>query len=814
MIKKVTLLITVFLILLGNLGVSAQRLTGAWGVYPTMSADFSNIVETDSKVYLLSGGSLFSFNPDDNEIYSYTTANKLSDHDITQIYYNDDKKYLLIAYSNGNIDLLYDDGKVSNMPELKDAVLMVEHTINDVAFGFDRIFVATNFGIVVYSDTKHEVIESGLYDQKCDILFLLGENLVIKIGNALYSSPYTERHNKLDKYVHLANSWAKDIEPVDDTHYLFRHSDNTLYLATYNPSAAPGSQASLKGLGVKVTSDISKTQDGFFAQDASNAYTLEDATGSVSTTALPDASKNKQVFSRDGLKSVWASESEGAVNYDLSSGTPTVLHSAFRPQGLTVKDPVVMHWNKDGSKLFIANWCKSQYYPTAFPEKNTNMQYLNMIENGFPYDITVTGVSKDDIPNLPAKIISNQRAGGNTGIVCLPTAICSDPDDDTVMYVATAAGLFVIKDGKAIGLIDHTNAPMPLVNGTGWVTNVNVDIEGNLWLGIFSLEDDVDPQYIVLSAAKRRKLPEVSSSDWKTYRMNSGYITQFDAKTLFTRNGKYAFFWNGGWGAQWTVVDLNGTPMNFSDDKEMSHQYYTDTEGNYLTPWHTICMTEDHNGQIWIGTDGGLFVVTNPADGLNPDTRVTRPLIPRNDGTPYGDYLCEGMTIYAIAVDASNRKWIATSNSGVYLVSENGKQIIEHYTAENSDLLSNEVFSLTVDPRGNTVYVGTSKGVMSFVGSSSPAAEDYSEVYAYPNPVRPDYTGWVTITGLMNDSLIKIADSSGNVVATGRSEGGMFIWDACNTAGERVRSGVYFVFASQNADGNSSGAVTKIMVIN
>ena len=105
-------------------------------------------------------------------------------------------------------------------------------------------------------------------------------------------------------------------------------------------------------------------------------------------------------------------------------------------------------------------------------------------------------------------------------------------------------------------------------------------------------------------------------------------------------------------------------------------------------------------------------------------------------------------------------------------------------------------------------------GLVSYSSTSSPAAASYDDVYAYPNPVRPDYTGPVTVTGLMENSLVKIADAAGNVFAQGRSNGGMFVWDGCNSAGERVRSGVYFVFASQNADGSASGAVTKILIIN
>jgi hypothetical protein len=169
--------------------------------------------------------------------------------------------------------------------------------------------------------------------------------------------------------------------------------------------------------------------------------------------------------------------------------------------------------------------------------------------------------------------------------------------------------------------------------------------------------------------------------------------------------------------------------------------------------------------------------------------------------------------INCMCVDASNRKWIATQMSGVYLVSEDGDEILEHFTTDNSYLPSDAVASVFCDPLSNIVYFGTSVGIASYNGTASPAKDNYDDVYAYPNPVRPDYSGWITVTGLMEDSLVKIADAAGNVFYQGRSEGGMVTWDGCNAAGDRVKTGVYYVFASHSGDDSQMGVVTKILVV-
>lgn len=85
-------------------------------------------------------------------------------------------------------------------------------------------------------------------------------------------------------------------------------------------------------------------------------------------------------------------------------------------------------------------------------------------------------------------------------------------------------------------------------------------------------------------------------------------------------------------------------------------------------------------------------------------------------------------------------------------------------------------------------------------------------VYAYPNPVRPDYTGPITVTGLTYDADVKITTANGSLVAEGRSQGGTFIWDGCDRSGRRAASGVYMVQTATSA--GKKGTVCKIAIVN
>jgi len=168
--------------------------------------------------------------------------------------------------------------------------------------------------------------------------------------------------------------------------------------------------------------------------------------------------------------------------------------------------------------------------------------------------------------------------------------------------------------------------------------------------------------------------------------------------------------------------------------------------------------------------------------------------------------------IKSIAIDGANRKWIGTESSGVYLMSENGQQTIQHFTATNSPLLSNEILSIAINPNSGEVFFGTSQGIVSYQSDASNAGSTFGNVYAYPNPVRQNYTGMITITGLVANTQVKITDITGHLVCQTVSNGSLATWDGKDAHGKRVSTGVYLAICA-NADGSQS-TITKILVIN
>lgn len=820
MIKKT--IAALLLALLGLAGAYAQQKEGRWTIFPSVTDLYSAVVETPGRTYLLSGSDLYSLSDRDGENYAYNMFNKLTERAaIGKIAYNKQKKYLLVAYQNGNIDLLYDSGKTVNLPQIKDATLSVSRNIIDVVFGFNRIFVATDFGLVVFDDDKNLVVESGIYNQPVDHIFLMGEHLVMTVGEKIYVSRYDDRHIELARLRRAKDMFKTDVAKANDNVLIYNYTgDNHLYAYTFDFASNKESDHHLYALADKV--ELCQADGGVYCVDNHNIVHIGSDLN-VQVRTLPSDYKVTTVF-LDDLSSVWVNTPQGITHLDMSATVPTVLMEPYYPEGITTSRPYRLRFSADGNKLYVGNYTVSfltdagnSNHPWQGPNKQPQhyLAQTSVIENGRITDVQPAVYTPGDDINSTFKTVQTSELR-TTRIIggCLGIAV--DPDDPDLFYIANwVGGLFAIKNGEVQHVVTWYTCPLSENRkSTDRFNHVDIDPEGNLWI-MKGLDDAASaPHVLMLPAAKRKNIKAVTREDWVAVPMRSDFVTSRDAFTTFCRKSKINIITPGGWDPLIVFQAHNGTYTDTSDDRYAYFKGYTDQNGNTLSPRHVSCIVEDHDGRVWVGMHMGTFVIDNPAECFGDRLDVRRPIVPRNDGTGLGDYLLESSIIYSIAVDAANRKWYGT-NSGVYLVSDDGTEILAHYDTDNSPLPSNTVAAIACDPHGNRVYFGTDNGLVCYESDAAPAADDYSEVYAYPNPVRPEYTGWITVAGLKDSSLVKIADVAGNVFFQGRSEGGMISWDGCDPSGRRVKSGVYFVFASDSAEyGSGDGAVAKILVIN
>lgn len=790
MIKKIAVLLYVAVL---SFTVKAQLGVGTWRMYSSFSG-VTDLIETPGKVYYTSNNLLFSYDKDNEETYTYSVSNRLNDNDVSRTYYNPEGKYLVITYSNANIDLLYDNGKVVNLPDIKDVPMSTVKTVNDVAFNDGKIYVATNFGLVVYDDSKHEVINSGNYSRNVSVVDIVDGHILIVVDYDYYWLPENERINSLSNYKKLGRTVVKDAQNLGNGLFLMVCGPNLIRV--YKTDIAKNSLSVFKAVEDKGFSNVYPAGDGsYYVYTGSKVYSVS-TDGEVTVMSLPSSLQNNKVGLWSGSNSMWAGSADGLGHYSVDGDNVTVLGDRYVPEAMTVRKVGRLFTSPSG-KIYAASYGNSHNLP-AFKDK-TEEYYVNIIHDGVIKDVTPVEFEVDHKATRPAKFKDGYD-------------LVEDPNDSEAYYLGSMEeGVYRIKDRKQTHKYYSDNSSLHEVVGDGRLRALSLDFDrlGNLWVGCHHISSE--PYVLNMLSANGLKKDETTPSDWKN--INIGIEGERDIKVFACKKSNMIFIFSGAYESPIVAYDTKGT-ASVSDDTFRLWEKFTDQDGKSYEYIYVYSIAEDENGRVWIGTSDGVIEITRPSEAINADMRINRIKVPRNDGTNYADYLLSSQNVYAIATDNSNRKWLATETSGVYLVNENGSEILEHYNIDNSILPSNTVYAVTCDVNSNSVFFGTEYGLIEYSSTSAPASDDYSEVYAYPNPVRPDYTGWITVKGLMDNSLVKIADAAGNVFFQGMSEGGMVIWDGCNSSGQRVKTGVYYVFASRNESGQTSGAVTKILVVN
>lgn len=812
MLKKIMIFLCVLALMPVNM--DAQLAVGGWTLH-TPYRNVDRMAETEVYLYYMSQGALFRVDKETSEVQSLNISTMLNDGEVTGLYAARDGKSMLITYATGNMDRIYDNGKVTNLSDIKDAVMTTSRTINHIDFGEDYFFVGADFGLVVFDSKKNEVRRTVDTPSPVKFVVSVGDYVGISMGNKIQFAKNDNTLTSADVMKPLDGdnggyAWTNMKGVGDRWIYFINFYSNTYHLhkGEIDFAANTISIRELRENGTSVNgknfvNEIDVCKNGVYACNDKGAYTISHAGEETFMPGVVKTSAKKMSYF-DNAARAWEADASGVHYVEVNSGN--IITNTAKPSELTVGVPTNMHIGASGN-VYVYNI--GEHITWGISSENRKQTFVNIISQGgkitdvTPVDVeTDNGSSRSYTPTEPHHVAYGFR-------------LFEDPADPGAFYIGTLfEGCYRVKDGKQTHKYYTDNLDITsFANGWGYpIAQPLVDRNGNLWLYQFADQSAHTAKRIHYLPASKRLNTNVSKADWTSYAVPNMIDDLRDCFGIACKQSDNVIFFPGRWSTNMVLVNSKGTE-SAADDKVITVSSYVDQDSKSLSFYHILCAVEDNRGRIWIGTDNGVFEITDISKVTSSTATVNHLKVPRNDGTNLADYLLDTQMVNAISVDNSNRKWIATQ-SGVYLVSENGDEILEHYTTDNSILPSNMVYSVACDPNSSSVFFGTEQGVVEYNSTSSPGQDNYDDVIAYPNPVRPEYTGWITIKGLMNDSLVKIADASGNVFHQGRSTGGMYVWDGCNSAGERVKTGVYYVFASQNASGSSEACVTKIMVVN
>lgn len=763
----------------------AQIAPGSWRHIDSFGEP-QGIAVTAHRAYVLSGGSIFAIDADEGNLHYCSSEPGLSGSVVDIVRPHPDGSCIMAAMADGSIDILRDNGAASTMRDVADAAVSGSRSINDAAFAPDgSLYVATDFGLVKYNPERRTVIDYGIYGRKVDAVAAGASTVYISVGDSLMSASAGGSIRRMEDFV-FVGLW----KPVREMHAvgsrLLVRRDGGIGL--YDVSS------SLQPLRIVDGDDASPlSPSGFDVAYTSCGGDLwkADSEGLVRICGLPEDLKSGIVALRTGETDVWGVDAKGILRMQRTSdGQWTTAMQRLRPQALAGNDLTWITPVVNSSALYFSNLGSSIYRTVSDAEGGSYGVHLNVTrldDDGF-HDVTPGGRS--------------MRA---------PLRVASDPED-FMRYYATSGvdGMISVKDGLIEGYFNSDNTPIDNTWGSR-ILDAHVDAYGNLW--IIAFVEVSRGGVLVLPAEKRRLGPDrVSRSDWVVLPMPDVNLS-VESHMVHPAGSNVVFMFDEGLQQVLVAYDHGGNPLDTSGHRMLAHRSFIDQDQRVFTPQFITAMDVAPDGTVWCGTPTGMFEISSPEAALDPDMIVRRLKIGHDDGTGLADYLLDSDIVLDIARDGAGRRWIATANSGVMLVSPRGDEIIKHFTQADSPLPSDEVRAVRPSVTTNSVYMLTSSGAMEYGSDAAAPAQDLAKLHVYPNPVTPQTPGPVTIEGLIDGSLVKITDARGAVVYQTRARGGMATWNCENFSGHYVSSGVYYILASPKS-GESGAASAKIMVIN
>ena len=744
---------------------------GSWNVYLSYHNATKNVA-AGKTIYTVANGDLYSYNTEDSEVRTYDNLNILNDVDIADIGYSQEAKKIILIYSNCNIDLLDANDNVQNLSALKEKSISGKEISNLYIYG-STAYLSTGFGLIEV-DMKEGVFRNTYRLGLEGTCVAANENNVfLGTTSGLYVCSKQEN-------MQLQSNWKKHQGSTDWSKLLF-YKDNLLGVRKDSLFVIDTQRANTANrINGSAVTFIRETNDQLLWGDTKNICYGSDINN---FTIIKENNTWKDIAYQDGT--YWVSNQyQGLQGYKITGNQVQMTTSSVIPDSPIRNLSYRLNWV--GNRLLVAGGI------------NTVAGYFNTPTAMYMEDNQWTNF--EEMTERPEKYKSLRLA--NT------TDLVQDPTDPTHHYASLfRSGLFEYKDGKFTKFHNADNSPLQSILSKSISTYYNYvscaglkfDPDGNLWM-LCSQTDTV--VRILRPDGKWNALyyePIQMASLCDNILIHSTGMVFVTSRRLDQR-GIFC-------------IDTKGTLANTKDDKYILHKQIINQDETVYTPDEFYGICEDLDGRVWFGTTLGLFVIDNPEQVFDKDFRITQVKVNRNDGSGLADYLLSGLPVTCIAVDGANRKWVGTQNNGIFLISADGQETIHHFTTEDSPLPSDAIQDIAVNSITGEVAIGTEKGLCSYMSDAIDAAEDLvkDNVLVYPNPVKSEYTGPITITGMTMDAEVKILSTNGQLVWKGVSTGGLVTWNGCNLSGKRVSSGVYHVVANDNA-GNKA-IVTRIVVI-
>ncbi|MDT8393154.1 MAG: two-component regulator propeller domain-containing protein [Bacteroidales bacterium] len=737
---------------------------------------FIAVTESGNEIYGATPYAVLRYNKTDESIERFNKINGLSDIGISDIKYNPGLQTTVIAYTNTNIDL-FKDNYIVNMPDIKRKPILGNKVINQLTMRGNYAYLSCGFGIVVLDLQGEEVF---------DTWYIGAGGSQINVFDVAYNDTAYFAATEEGIYYAAVN------HPNLADYAAWKRMNNAPF-----PMYAYNMIESFAGKIIVNTRETGNDdQDSIFYYDgvgwASFPVSLPQRLNNINAT------NGKLVLALAYSGKIYNSSLEEELTiYTYNPGNPQMNDAIYLADGsVWVAD------QRNGLvKSFNEGWESMKINPGG--PNSANVFSMTAYDN--KVWVAPGGYTSTWSPlflnygtyRFWDESWKNYNASTNPELSSIRdiVTIAVNPANSSQTYFGVFRneyGLLEMNGEEITDMYNTENSELQLWEAAGKIALVGLgfDSQGSLWA--------------LCSGAEKLLAEKKNDGSWASYGLG-GSAAAVDCSELFidSYDQKWVVFRHTNSNPNYIAVYNENNPPG-----DQLRLLRSESGVGNIPGTNVFSIAEDQDGEVWIGTDEGIGIFYSPSTILSDqDYDAVRPLV-NFDG--YVQYLLETEVVTAIAIDGDNRKWIGTERSGVFLLSQDGTNQIAHFTEDNSPLFSDQIIDIVINEDGE-VIIATSSGIIGYRGTASAPNESYSDVYAYPNPVKDGYDGWIAVKGLMKDSDVKITDINGTLIYATRSEGGQAVWDGKNFDGRKARPGVYLVFAA--TEDGAETMVTKILVI-
>ncbi len=741
---------------------------------------------TPDVLWIATRGGVYRYTVSGGEIDRFTVAEGLHGVDARTVAVDPRRSQTWIGYGDGTLDRIdWGSRKVDSFRDIERASQFSARGINRISVRGDSLLISTNFGIVVFDPVKLEVRDS--YTR-------LGTNTAATAVHDVTVGP--DQSGILNFWaatedgiahapVHTTNlqdptQWTNERIglPVTATGVLsVQFFEGSLFVGTVSDLYKRELNGTFSRLFVtsEAVTQLRTSQNRLIGVERFRLIVVEPGgqTRIVSIAGLQDPTS---VLPISGT-TFWVGDLEGGL---VSAPSPSATDTQINPEFTVIPagpfEGVFTDLDIDEAGTLWAGGASAAN--TGFHRFDPTGGWTTFSTH---FNTELSGTSRFTRVHADA---SGMGWAGSEG-----SGVASvSPDGEVVLYgpgnsslrPATGTSSFVIVGG------------------------LDSDSDGNLWV---TTRGSGFPLH-------RRTV----NGDWQAFGPQIG-------DGLSSRSTAYGRIFNDSFDEKWIIIrdenDFNrsigvmvletGDPALATDDQ---FQFFGNKggAGQGLPAIGVTSVAEDRDGLVWVGTESGpaYFVNTGVVARDGSATAIWPQWADRSLGT----FMLFGLTINDVAVDPANRIWFAT-NDGAWLVEsvEGGYAPVEHFTRDNSPLLSDVILSIAVDDVSGRVFFSTETGLISFGSDAVAPSKTAEDLFVFPNPVRienglsPD----VSIQGLVEETDIRIVTVSGSLVRRISGRGGRVTWDGRDERGDLVDSGIYLVVAVGKAgEGAARGKIAVI----